>query len=316
MEDSSQALSCSQITLTQDCFRQDLTSIDESRFYVQCHHSNCLKWRRLNRENFAALQDDTEWDCTMNDDPKFNRCDVPEEKIVTQPGEFLIFSPFPAGELVYVKWTKKGLFWPALICPDAKGTFKVVTRNDDCDTVHYHVRFLGSSREHAWIDVNDIESYGAGRSPSMDVIKSHPKSLMHQYQQAYLAAEEMATKSREENLEAFTVPCEVDAVVRECVEGSEEFLHLSSSSSSPDDVLRKKSRRQRPRFPSSSGKRRQSKTSESVASSSPTLFDSETMKTMKRTGDPLLDESLTFYEELKRDFGDFMQSQDASTREE
>lgn len=61
----------------------------------------------------------------------------------------------------------------------------------------------------------------------MDVIKSHPKSLVHQYQQAYLAAEEMATKSREENLEAFTVPCEVDAVVRECVESSEGRESLS-----------------------------------------------------------------------------------------
>eukprot|EP01051_Picozoa_sp_SAG22_P017559 SAG22_NODE_2738_length_2261_cov_2.822849_3_plen_124_part_00 len=41
--------------------------------WVQCDHKNCLKWRKL-PPDAPAPDEDAEWYCEMNADPRYNAC--------------------------------------------------------------------------------------------------------------------------------------------------------------------------------------------------------------------------------------------------
>eukprot|EP00118_Oscarella_pearsei_P002579 m.10936 g.10936 ORF g.10936 m.10936 type:complete len:218 (+) comp22815_c0_seq1:331-984(+) len=216
------------------------------------------------------------------------------------------------GELVWAKTSKKGLQWPSLICPDSKGYFKVVTREETHDSVHYHSQFLGTHTS-GWVDVNNVEPYGAGKAPTMEFIKKQPVKIIHQYQQAFLAAEEMLKTSREENLLKFTVPDEDDTTQVDdegstfSINSTKEFIKVCPSKKKRSASTTASA------STSTSKKPRQSLDSSQSILSQP---ESGSSDMNERTGDPLLDESLVIYAELKRDLEDFMQSQESHNHEE
>ena len=55
--------------------------VEEIISWVQCGIPSCLKWRKLRggAADEVASSPDVAWECSMNKDVKFNKCEVPEE---------------------------------------------------------------------------------------------------------------------------------------------------------------------------------------------------------------------------------------------
>ncbi|XP_029442933.1 zinc finger CW-type PWWP domain protein 2 [Rhinatrema bivittatum] len=138
------------------------SSFYQNKVWFQCENGTCLKWRLLSKEDSLLFDHSAPWYCHMNIDPCFNNCTIPEEYFPEESqfhknGLKLIYSQFPVGSLVLVKyctWPR----WPAILYPDSL-TGQYVKYDSDGYVNKYHVEFLGSPHTRAWISVEHVSAY-------------------------------------------------------------------------------------------------------------------------------------------------------------
>ena len=75
--------------------------------WVQCENPDCLKWRRITKEQSKALDESAPWFCCMNPNTAYQECSSPQEDFLQverearRVGIKFIASSLPPGSLVW-----------------------------------------------------------------------------------------------------------------------------------------------------------------------------------------------------------------------
>lgn len=128
--------------------------------WVECCNKECEKWRFL-----SEVKDPSEipeiWTCDLNPDPKFNKCDLPEE-IIQEEEELFVECAFTVGSIVWAKLPGYP-HWPAIVDddPDTE-TFFWTDLERPLVPTYYHVVFLDRLNKvvaRAWIKTSAIKRF-------------------------------------------------------------------------------------------------------------------------------------------------------------
>lgn len=153
--------------------------------WVQCENPECLKWRRITRDEAEILGEDDPWYCSMNSDILHNNCDDEEEDYRSEEKMIQAFGMKFAESCMCectLVWAKMDGYckWPGILCKDTEyGQY--VIQDTDGSPLSYHVEFLGKAHSHNWIPCRNIELYGFTdktmfeAKPSVNKIKSAGK---------------------------------------------------------------------------------------------------------------------------------------------
>ncbi|XP_075969811.1 uncharacterized protein LOC142972498 [Anticarsia gemmatalis] len=129
--------------------------------WVQC--DDCDRWRYL--PNVIDRHElPKKWYCSMNSDPDFSNCSVPEAPLRLHDEEDLIHSEYTAGSLVWARLTGWP-WWPAMVddCPDAE-QFYWLDGFSDIPT-HYNVVFFDNMEvTRAWIAPENLKPYAVNKN--------------------------------------------------------------------------------------------------------------------------------------------------------
>ncbi|ESP01918.1 hypothetical protein LOTGIDRAFT_238097 [Lottia gigantea] len=138
----------------------------ESTAWIQCDNLDCRKWRRVPTSEVDQLAD-KDWFCTLNKDPKFNNCEVPEEdtekydQLAINCGLNYVKSEFWEGCLVWAKMPGY-CSWPAVVTRSLE-TDDICERDADDNPVLYHVEYLGKTHSRGWIKKSALKMFSAER---------------------------------------------------------------------------------------------------------------------------------------------------------
>ncbi|XP_038062281.1 hepatoma-derived growth factor-related protein 2-like [Patiria miniata] len=170
-------------------------TVHEDGTWVQCMHSECLKWRYLSDVTDPALIPE-HWVCKMNTDSAHNSCEHPEEDYHSL--EF-VFTKFTEGSIVWAKM--QGFpWWPAMVEEDPDtGTY---LEQEDTDTypTHYHVVFLDKNVSRTWLKSTFIRKYDPGKDE-----QTHAKGRDYKQQvsQAVARANKALSMNVQERIKTF-----------------------------------------------------------------------------------------------------------------
>lgn len=153
--------------------------------WAQC--DQCDRWRYL--PNIIDRHElPKKWYCSMNPDPSYASCSIPEAPLRLRDEEDLIHSLYTAGSLVWARlagWP----WWPAMVddCPDTE-QFYWLDGFSDIPT-HYNVVFFDNLEvTRAWISPENLKPYAKNKNIFKYLLKD--KKFSHRLKAAISQADE------------------------------------------------------------------------------------------------------------------------------
>lgn len=165
--------------------------------WVQCEYKNCMKWRKVKKEDVEVQKVDMPWYCHMNKDQQHNKCEVEEEpyklynrKMSTESAINYIYSELPEGTLVWARVGQNAPKWPGIIVRNPVDQI-YVDYDKDGDVFAYHIEYLGPTHTTGMSLAMDTEVYSLASGVEARKKKHSKPSRRHKLKIALDEADEM-----------------------------------------------------------------------------------------------------------------------------
>ncbi|XP_071805779.1 uncharacterized protein [Asterias amurensis] len=200
-------------------------NIQEDGTWVQCMHSECMKWRYLRDVTDPSLIPEY-WVCEKNSDPVYNSCDKSEED--WHYLEF-VFTKFTEGSIVWAKMQGYP-WWPAMVEEDPDTGTYCEQQDTESYPTQFHVVFLDKNVSRTWLKTSSVRNFEAEENIQT---QAKGKSFKNQLSHAVARAKKALSMNIQDRIKTFGFSHTFKGKI---VEDSQDTVEGSDKDDSDDET--------------------------------------------------------------------------------